>query len=485
MNSRVPKFRGEAACVLIMLRHGMIARNLFRTAFLTGLLEGGARLVVACPAADDPLLKRELEAQGVVLVELPLLKKGLFERLWDAVTSALVFDHPGATRTMYIKWLHFGLVEKQWTTFIRQGLAAPFFLHKVKPFRRWVAWVDSRLFSHPEIGQLFDTHGPDLFVATNVFEPDVHYIREARRRGIATVGIVKSWDNLSSKTKIAVEPDRLLVWSPEMRDEAVHLHFIPEERISIVGTPQFDVYVNYQGYQSREDFCQRIGADPDKKLIVYSTADSWTTDEENLRLIHRIVNQEDFCIPCHIHVRKYPKSQRDLSAIEAELGITAENAGRVVPSWADRVDQSREEMEHLCELMYHADLVIHLGSTIALDAACHDTPNIGFGLDSRSRTLPWAHYGRRIFRSEHNRRLIEPGGVKMVVTPEELKAAMQHYLLHPEADRAGREAVLERIIWKRDGRSGQRAADQILKMLEERVTPVVSQRTQISVQPRP
>ena len=50
---------------------------------------------------------------------------------------------------------------------------------------------------------------------------------------------------------------------------------------------------------------------------------------------------------------------------------------------------------------------------------------------------------------------------------------------------AGSEVDLERIIWKRDGRSGQRAADQILKMLEERVTPVVSQRTQISVQPRP
>ena len=484
MSVRDPEVWDGAPRVMLMLRYGMTARNLFRTDFLPTLLREGIRLIVVCPAADDPGLKQELEPQGVELVMLPTLRKGLFERIWHMVASILAFEHPGTNQTMRVKWLHLGLVEKRWGDCLLQALAAPLFLHKVRIFRRWLTWVDFRSFSHPEIGHLFDLYRPDVFVATYTYEPDIHYVREARKRGIKTVGIVKSWDNLSSKTRIAVEPDILLVWSPEMRDEAVRLHFIPEEKIHIVGAPQFDVNADYRHHETRMEFMRKIGADPKKKLIFYPMHDSWTySDEENIRLIHRIANQDDFPFPCHIHVRKYPKNQNDISALEVELGVTSENSGRVVDSWADRVDPSRADMEHLCELMYHADLVIHIGSTIAVDAACQNTPNIGFGLDSKNQALPWGHYARRAFQLDHNRWLVGLGGVKMVATPEELRAAMMQYLLHPETDRVGRKAVMEKIIWELDGRSGQRTAEEVLAALEQRGDSVEVQRTKVSMRP--
>jgi hypothetical protein len=452
--------------VMVMLRYGMTARNLLRTGFLATLLDAKTRPIVVCPAANEQYFRDEMEPRGVELVPNPEISKGLFERLWRVVTTSLAFQHPGTTSTTWVRWLHDGLVERDYGTFLSRALGGLFQMHRSPRLRRWLERFEASHFFNPEIGRLFDEFQPDIYVATYTNEPDTNYIREARVRGIPTVAIVKSWDNLSNRGPIEVLPDRLLVWSEEMRREAIELHHVDPDRITVVGAPQYDVYANFQPRWSREEFMARIGAEPGEKLVVYSPGDSWTfSDRDNLHLIHDIFTSDDFPGPVHLHVRKYPKVQNDLSDVTEELGMTLEGSGRIVKAWADRVDQNYEEMRYLAELMHHADLLIHFASTIGLDACAQDTPNIGFDLDRKSGKLSWPDRGRRMYRTTHNRLLVEMGCMRVVTTPKQLREAMTLYIEHPETDRSERKAILDQVIGHMDGRAGERIALEVMGML--------------------
>ncbi len=452
--------------LLVMLRHGMTARNLFRSEFLRAVDGAGVRIVAACPAAHETYLREELSPFDVELVPLPEIKKGPVERFWTWVANTLAWEHPGVTRTVTIKWLDRGVREGRFISLLAGSLVSLLFLHRSRKFRRLIEWVDARAFSHPEYGGLIDEHSPAAVLTTYSFDPETALVREARKREIPTMAMVKSWDNLTSKTRIPVEPDTLLVWSPYMKQEAMRYHFVPERKIAVVGAPGFDDHFRDGDYGDRRKYLAQLGADPEARLILYSPGVSFTfSDEDNLRLIHEVLTQQDFDFKWHIHIRKLPKVQLDLSVVESGLGMTSEMSGRVVDSWADRFDQSRDYIDSLGRAVHHADLLIHLGSTIAIDAACHDTPCIGYVLDLTKSGVHPTHVARHNFRLAHNRMMGEIGASRVVSTREQLIDAIRLYLSAPQTDRAGRAALVERVLWKRDGRSGERLANEVLSTI--------------------
>jgi len=449
--------------LLVMLRHGMTARNLFRSEFVAVMDRAGVKIIAACPAFSEQYLIEELSRFDVELVALPELNKRPLERLWSAIANTLAWGHPGVTWTVTIKWLDRGLRGGNYLSLIGGALASILFLHKSRRFRRLLEWVDARTFSHPEFGELIDVHRPDVVLTTYSFDPDTALLREARRRGVPTLAMVKSWDNLTSKMRMSVEPDKLLVWSPQMRREAMTYHFVPPEKIAVVGAPGFDEHFRNGDYGDRSQYLASLGADPDSKLILYSPGASYTiSDADNLRVVHEVLTKQNFEFKWHLHVRKLPKASLDLSLVESELGISSEMSGRVVESWTDRFDQTDDHIHSLGRAVHHADLLIHMGSTIAIDAACHDTPSIGYGLDRTRTGLPRTHVARHVFRLVHNRMVSEVGATRVVTTQAELAEAVRLFLSAPQTDKIDRAAIVDRVVWKRDGRSGERLANEVL-----------------------
>lgn len=442
--------------ILVTIRYGLAARNVLRTEILTGLLRNGHRVVVVCPAAGEQYLRDELVGRNVVLEPYPQFTSTVVERMFAGMADSLLMDHPGATETLTVKWLHL-LSQRRYGSFIAKALLAPLMLHKSAVLRRVADRIHAKLADEPRIAAVLNRLQPDLVVTTDVFSSEAYFIAEARRRNIPSVGLVKSWDNLTSKGRIPVEPDTLVVWTPLMQDEAMHLHFIPRERLHVEGAPNFDLLVNpVPPFVPRAEFMDRIGAPRNAKLVVYSPGYKFTrSDDDNIRMLHRLIGSLSLGQPVHLHIRKYPKSPQTFDHLR-KLGITIEDAGVVVPAWDDSVDQQQQHVRHLGELMLHADVLVHLGSTIAIDAACFDTPTIGFGLDSRDSRLPWAHYARRIFKLTHNRYLAVSGGLRVVTTEPELARALEEYLSKPERDRDGRRRMLQQIAGEVDGRAGER-----------------------------
>jgi len=453
--------------ILITLRYGLVARNVLRTGIFRRLKEAGHRIVLVCPAAHEQYLINEVASPQVILEPYPKIRSGKTEQYFTTVANGLLFNHFGVTKTLTIKWLNL-IAQRKYISFLIKGLAGLFCLHRSKHLRLLAERLDRERFHHPEVAEIFDKYRPDLMVTTNLFGSECHFLREAWRRGIRSVCLVKSWDNLTSKTRIRVHPDYLVVWGELMKEEAVKLHFYPEERIFVSGAPNFDFFKDRNfSIRPRNEFLKSIGAESDVKLVVYSPANKLTfSDDENIRRIHRILQNTDVGVKCHLHIRKYPKTFQEFSHLLDIPGITAEDSGLVVPSWDDRVDQTYEQMMHLAELMYHADVLIQIGSTIAIDAACFDTPVIGYSLDVNDSRVHWSHYARRVFDFTHNRYLVELGGVRLVHTEEELVNALKEYLHHPERDREGRRRIVERICGRFDGLSGERIATFLLHLLD-------------------
>ena len=54
--------------------------------------------------------------------------------------------------------------------------------------------------------------------------------------------MVLSWDNLYSRGPMCRRPDHLMVWSEEMRRQAIEVHQFPADRMTVVGPLQFRFY---------------------------------------------------------------------------------------------------------------------------------------------------------------------------------------------------------------------------------------------------
>src|ERR1700682_2157631 len=84
---------------------------------------------------------------------------------------------------------------------------------------------------------LFETHAPQLVVSGDPLRPgDANLIATARRRGIPTLGSVRSWDNILKHLR--TRPDALTVWNATNVREAVEVDRFRPARVTQVGAPQ-------------------------------------------------------------------------------------------------------------------------------------------------------------------------------------------------------------------------------------------------------
>jgi len=206
----------------------------------------------------------------------------------------------------------------------------------------------------------------------------------AQDLGIPTATFIFSWDNLPKGT-LTVPADHYLVWSDYMKREMLQYYpEVPEEHIHVTGTPQFVPYFDKSIWLSREAFCEKHGLNPEHRFICFSGDDLTTSPYDPLYL-------------------------RDLAHAVERLNAANKVQYRVVfrrcpTDWSDRYDPvlaeyrhiihvlnpiwkgyegnqawnyfvpAREDVALLVNTVLHCDLVVNVGSTMALDFAVLGKP---------------------------------------------------------------------------------------------------------------
>jgi hypothetical protein len=299
--------------------------------------------------------------------------------------------------------------------------------------------------------RLFQELRPSVLFSSNQRAPEiVAPVLAARSLGIPTASFIFSWDNLTSKGRIAAPIDHFLVWSQLMRREL--LQFYPDvssDRVHIVGTPQFEPYADVTLLWPREEFFRRIGADPLRPLICYTGGDAGNLPQEPeyVRALMQLIRDG--------RIRGRP--QVLLRPAPVDLGDRYDNVRADYPellygraawlhpesgSWAD-VLPLPEDVRFLANLTQHSDLNINFASTMTLDFAIHDKPvvNVAFDLDDAGRGEFLA--GQLHTACDHYRPVMELGAARIAHSVEELAAHVNAYLANPGLDQEGRRRFVE------------------------------------------
>lgn len=311
----------------------------------------------------------------------------------------------------------------------------------------------------------FDKYRPDaVFAPSLMIQDDTAFLKYAKRRGVPSVGMVRSWDNFTTKLLLRVFPDLLLVQNSTMREEASSLDDFPEEKIRVVGFAQFDNYRNPDWFVNKDEVGARIGVDPAKRWIIYFTGglptvvfDKEATYTAHIKILKQAQDAGEFGNAV-IFVRAHPT---DPLGVEALSGVPILNFGK---NFAYNID----DMKLLMNIMRFADVTVNLGSTMSLEAAIYNKPIVlaGFNGTDAEEDIPWQ---RRISvaldHTTHYKYVQETGGVWRVSNEKELIHAVKTYLENPKLYEDGRTKIVDKLVGPIDGGAGRRVLEMLKSVL--------------------
>jgi hypothetical protein len=113
---------------------------------------------------------------------------------------------------------------------------------------------------------------PDVVLLTPLIDlgsSQIEYLRAARALRIPTGLCVWSWDHLSSKALIRDAPDRVFVWNPTQKREAIELHGVAADRIVVTGAQCFDQWFDRQPSRDRATFCRQAGLPSSNRYVLW------------------------------------------------------------------------------------------------------------------------------------------------------------------------------------------------------------------------
>lgn len=457
--------------IFITSFHPLISRNILSTGLLE-MLSKKFRIVLVVPLMKEAYFTERFGGTNSVVegIDHRLSRKDIFLRNMFLACSA--------TETMHVKRrssLHTNLTK---SNFVNGGLISYMTLYawraiasfllgtilsyvgKSKILTNALRQIGNVLTGSSRVNELFDRHQPALLFSTDLQnEADVWCIASARRRGIQTIGMVRSWDNLSAKGIIRYVTDMVVVNNELIKHEAIRWNFVPAERIRVVGIPHYDRYVRGPA-KSRPEFLKECSLDPNKKTILFAPIGerympNKTIDQEILG----ILAEHDV----NIIVRMPPTDIAKIQVLQnAKAQIFFDDAGE--RSWKrggsapsrKASEIGDEDEERLINELLWSDCVVTGLSTIMIDGAVFDKPIVSVCFDKPEWNY-WESF-RRYHEYDHVKPVLQSGGVRIVYSPDELRTAVREYLVHPEKDSEGRKRIVGEQTFRFDGQSTKRLA---------------------------
>jgi hypothetical protein len=108
----------------------------------------------------------------------------------------------------------------------------------------------------------------------------VEFVKAARHLGIPSGAAIASWDNLSSKGLIRLDPDRVFVWNETQVREAEELHGVPRGSAIATGAPRFDPWFERQPSREAAAFVSEVGLDPSRPFLLYLCSSAFIAPDE-------------------------------------------------------------------------------------------------------------------------------------------------------------------------------------------------------------
>lgn len=430
-----------------------ISRNILSTDVLGVLSEKkDLRVVILVPDYKVNYFKEKF-ARGNVIIE------GFKVQQVDRQDVIFRFLTGSVVSTSRLKIRHKELLEKK-----KEHLK--YFVSRIishlsfRSVKKLIQFFDYLTIDKNKFESLLKKYKPDVVFSTDIFHnDDIHLVAEAKAKGIKTISMVRSWDNITNKGLFRIAPEKLVVHNEVIKNQAVKFGAFNGGNIFVSGIPQFDEYVNGKR-TPREDFFRRIGLNPLKKTILIAPHGErfHHTDWQLIKILADNLSGDFQFI-----VRFPPNDTVNLHDFKPDERFYIEKPGVTFKEgrYNDR-EIKAEDTKTLADDIFHSDVLINYGSTVTIDAIALNKPAIIVAFDGWEN-LPYIKSVRRFLDYDHVKLLTGTGAAKIAHNKEELLEQIYNYIKDPTIDSTNREKLKKEQIWSLDGKAGERIANFILE----------------------
>jgi hypothetical protein len=295
----------------------------------------------------------------------------------------------------------------------------------------------------PRMLDFLQAEAPDVLLVSPLVDAgsaQVAWIKAARARGIRTAACIASWDNLTNKGLLRIEPDLVVVWNEAQKREAHEYHYIPAEQIAVTGAQLFDKWFVNTATRQREAFCARVGL-PDAKPFILFTGSSSFISESNAevafvkRWVQALRTSSDPALrDIGIVIRPHPYN---FHAWAHEPLAGAPGVAVFPRSSYNPIDP--ENRADFFDSLHHCSAVVGINTSAMIEAAIVGRPVCSILADEFAGTQEGTVHFHYL--------LPENGGfVRIASTLEEHIAQLSDRLRDPEASRAETERFVAHFI---------------------------------------
>ena len=217
----------------------------------------------------------------------------------------------------------------------------------------------------------------------------------ARARGIPTIALQTSWDNLSSKGIVAVPPDVMGVWGEQSVNHAVDLQGMERNRCTVVGSSYYEGFFR-RPRRSKADARRALGLPADGLTVLFGGSFRQFDEAALLRQIEdgieagRLPRMLVFYRP---HPGRELREEANFfdfhwkhTIMDEEVAVIyrANLEGRMISQ-----NEFGYDLDRLADIYTAVDLTISPMSSIVLESLLFGLPVLGIGYsDGRNRWGP-------------------------------------------------------------------------------------------------
>ncbi len=342
----------------------------------------------------------------------------------------------------------------------------------ITPFKKFIRWLDYKLNNPRPFQVYFDRYNPDIVFVTDVFnDSDSILLKNTKYLGIKTVAMLRSWDNTTAVGYLRFIPDKLIVHNEVMKKDMLRYHNISENIICLSGIPQFEKYLEMKP-SPRDDFYKKIGADPNKRLILFAPAGHFfiDTDWQTCQILKDLYKEKKIPQDVQFIIRLHPFLPVDLSKFVPDENFIIDAPGPAKPSQLEKGKKEGELdnetfFQHIFDSLHYSSLIINSMSSIIIDVSIFDKPLITINFDGweKPKDVPFLRSLPRRWRFEENQiSWMSFGMTPLVKNKEELAEWINKYLDDPSLDSDKRKVFKQAYCWKFDGKAAEKIASYVL-----------------------
>ena len=321
-----------------------------------------------------------------------------------------------------------------------------------------------------EFKKIINQTNPDYILSiTPYFINEEFLLRAASTSKAKLITSILSFDNLTTRPRIPVIFDHYLLWNKYNKEELIRIYPVAKHKgIFIVGTPQFDFYYDNSYLWPENYWREKLGIPEGRRVILFAAGPKEIAPIEPhwlQQVDEAITNKEIFRNPI-ILLRRHPvDSEERWNASRNKLkNVIFDDPWPMGKDIISHVNITHYDLEKLASTLYYSDVHLNASSTMTIDGAIFDKPQIGPGYDD-SLGKSFDREMRELYQREHYLPITQSGGLQIAYSRQELINMINQAFSEPERYSKERKKMVFDLCTYNDGKSTDRVVETIKKII--------------------